>query len=190
MIVTPDARGRDQSHSVIPLRALPMWLATIDVRKVAEAVREKLTAYQLEAADALHRHFFGNPSPPATTSLVAATAITLQNAQALHQLALEQEGMRTRLASAEARAEAAETKADAALAVTNLMPGYMSLLGYCNLHRLQLTVAQMSAEGRRLCAACRLSGTHVGEVPDQRYGTVKVYPLAVLDRWREERSRP
>ena len=38
---------------MIHIDCLPMWLATIDARKVKEAIREKLARYQKEAAKVL-----------------------------------------------------------------------------------------------------------------------------------------
>jgi hypothetical protein len=58
IITVRDANGRQQQTFCIDLDTLPMWLATIDVGRVAEDVRGKLTAYQCEAADALRRYFF------------------------------------------------------------------------------------------------------------------------------------
>jgi hypothetical protein len=52
----------------IPLKALPMWLATIDAARVAPHVRPKIERYQLEAADALHAYFFGVALAPRSAS--------------------------------------------------------------------------------------------------------------------------
>lgn len=45
----------------LPLKALPMWLATIELSKVHEDHREKLEVYQVECAEALRAYFFGPP---------------------------------------------------------------------------------------------------------------------------------
>ncbi len=51
--------GDDQRRSLacIPLRALPMWLASINAGKVAPGARPMLEAYQQEAAEVLYMHF-------------------------------------------------------------------------------------------------------------------------------------
>jgi hypothetical protein len=64
--VQVDGQGRDLT--MIDLDTLPMWLATIDVRRVAEESREKLTRYQREAARVLADHFYRRvpaSTPPA-----------------------------------------------------------------------------------------------------------------------------
>ncbi|MBU0534566.1 MAG: phage antirepressor N-terminal domain-containing protein [Candidatus Omnitrophica bacterium] len=62
----PDARGRAQEHFAIPIKKVPMWLATIDASRLAnEQARVKLVRYQCEAADVLARHFMGAPKASA-----------------------------------------------------------------------------------------------------------------------------
>lgn len=62
------ADGKQYLMTFVDLDSLPMWLATIDARKVAEHVREKLALYQKEAAKVLADHFFGRraDAPPST----------------------------------------------------------------------------------------------------------------------------
>lgn len=58
--------GKTYSMAMIDLDCLPMWLATIDPRKVKEQIREKLARYQREAAKVLADHFYGRkPAQPA-----------------------------------------------------------------------------------------------------------------------------
>lgn len=76
MIVTTAGDGKNYQHAMIPLKTLPMWLATIDARKVAEHVREKLARFQQEAHDALAAHFLPAqpqvaPSPDAFAAVIA-----------------------------------------------------------------------------------------------------------------------
>lgn len=71
--------GDDQAREVfcLHLDSVPMWLATIEPSRVAEGVREKLVAYQREAARVLRDHFFGRTaaSPPVDiAAIVAAVA--------------------------------------------------------------------------------------------------------------------
>lgn len=56
LIVIPSPGG-PQLTATIPLRALPMWLAGLSAAKVKPALRPRLERFQLEAADALARHF-------------------------------------------------------------------------------------------------------------------------------------
>jgi hypothetical protein len=57
MIAVRDSAGRHQETFAIRLDSLPMWLATIDPSRVEDSVVAKLTTFQLEAHDALARHF-------------------------------------------------------------------------------------------------------------------------------------
>ena len=67
VIMTVQVPGDVQAREMlcIPLRALPMWLATIHPAKVAPEARPMLEAYQAEACDVLYRHFLATPSTAA-----------------------------------------------------------------------------------------------------------------------------
>jgi hypothetical protein len=187
MIVTPDARGREQSHSVIPLRALPMWLATIDVRKVGEGAREKLAAYQLEAADALHRHFFGRrePQPPApdVDPLLAKARLLVETIE--RQVECERRLTAAELEVSALRAEAAAAHAKASVALATLTDDtrFMSLVGFAAERKLGLTRGELAAHGKKLSAHCRSEGIAVKSVPSEVWGHVNAYPVDLLDHW-------
>lgn len=85
--------GDDQRRDIamLDLDALPMWLATIEPSRVAEDVREKLVAYQREAARVLADHFLGKrggavaipPEMTAAYEMVPALAAQLAELKAL-----------------------------------------------------------------------------------------------------------
>lgn len=67
LIVMVAADGKSRETACLDLDSLPMWLATIDVRRVRGAAREKLVVYQKEAARVLRDYFLGErpePVPP------------------------------------------------------------------------------------------------------------------------------
>jgi hypothetical protein len=65
MMIIPSAGGA-QETACLPIRSLPLWLATIHPSKVSAEVREKLIAYRSEAAEVLADHFIGpRRLPPA-----------------------------------------------------------------------------------------------------------------------------
>lgn len=64
-IVTVGSDGKQREMSFINQDAFPMWLATIDVNRVAEQARPILIAYQREAARVLREHFFPRPTDAA-----------------------------------------------------------------------------------------------------------------------------
>lgn len=78
-IIDMQIPGDDQVRGVacLPLRALPMWLATINPSKVAPEARPMLESYQREAAEVLFKHFLAPApaaplNPPGTPPDVAA----------------------------------------------------------------------------------------------------------------------
>lgn len=79
MIVTTGADGKTYEMACLPLRAIPMWLATIEPNRVKAGVREALVTFQKEAADALYRHFRSRMAPAgpglAKTSAVSPDAL-------------------------------------------------------------------------------------------------------------------
>lgn len=58
MMVTPSDGGA-QTTACLPIRSLPLWLATIHPSKVKLEAREKLIAYRRECAEVLADHFYG-----------------------------------------------------------------------------------------------------------------------------------
>lgn len=75
MNVATGPDGKNYETSCLHLDSVPMWLATIEPSRVAEGVREKLIAYQREAARVLRDHFFGRPAEPARISVEDIHAI-------------------------------------------------------------------------------------------------------------------
>ncbi len=55
-MTTPDQRGRPQEFAALPITQLAAWLFSINIRKVAPELREKVRLYQAEAVDVLYRH--------------------------------------------------------------------------------------------------------------------------------------
>lgn len=78
MICTVAEDGKARDVACIDLDALPMWLATIELRRVKPELHDKLVVYQREAARAVRDHFLGPrpvvvppPSPPKLRALPA-----------------------------------------------------------------------------------------------------------------------
>lgn len=63
VILTIPSEGGDQNMLGLPLKLLPLWLATIQPNKVPLPLRDKVIAFQEECADALAAHFFGHENP-------------------------------------------------------------------------------------------------------------------------------
>ncbi|OWK34286.1 phage antirepressor N-terminal domain-containing protein [Fimbriiglobus ruber] len=74
MILIRDARGHEQEAVMIPRERVAMWLATLDVNRVAKDKPElvkKIELYQNECADVLHAHFFGPKQEPTPSGMTA-----------------------------------------------------------------------------------------------------------------------
>jgi len=69
LITSTGSDGKSYQMSMIDIRSLPMWLATIHPNRVAEEVRPKLIRYQREAADVLADHFLGPRVPVGATTI-------------------------------------------------------------------------------------------------------------------------
>lgn len=61
--------GRMRTLSCLDLESMPIWLATIDSRKVSRDSRPKLEIFQRECAKVLRDHFFGKKEETPTTSI-------------------------------------------------------------------------------------------------------------------------
>lgn len=61
VVMTTQMPGDDQRRefTLLPLSMLNGWLFGVDVSRVREDIRHKLTCYQLECFDVLYQHFMG-----------------------------------------------------------------------------------------------------------------------------------
>lgn len=77
-IIAKPSEGGEQETTCLPVRKLPAWLASINPKKVAPELREKIELYQAECDDALWNYWMNgraerspseSPSlPPTRTS--------------------------------------------------------------------------------------------------------------------------
>ena len=192
-----DPAGRRRKTSVIDARKLPMWLGGIESKRVAPEVRQKLAAYQTEAAEVLARHFM--PSVPAAPVLPVlppdADGLTLALYAAMDN--------RIRLNATEKRVDELERKVEAAaLEARNVSSavvevqvtlsgdtGLVSLVGYCSVNKISLSRAEMAKYGGALSRQCKALGLPVKKVSSDLWGEVNAYPREVLDQWRESLQR-
>jgi hypothetical protein len=76
--------GKTRELFCVDLDTLPMWLATIAIKRVAKdkpEAREKLIAYQKECARVLRDHFFGRAPAQADLAAIAAVVSQVVSAQ-------------------------------------------------------------------------------------------------------------
>ena len=65
---------------------------------------------------------------------------------------------------------------------------YMAILGYCNLHDIRLTTAEMAKAGAACSKFCRETGVEIKPVFSEIYGKINAYPIEILDRWAASKS--
>src|SRR5690606_12423802 len=75
MMVMTGPDGKLYETSCLDLDSLPMWLATIDTRRVKGAAREKLVVYQKECARVLRAYFLGDDPDPVPPVAVSGTRV-------------------------------------------------------------------------------------------------------------------
>ena len=92
------ADGRTREMLMVDRRTLTMWLATLDEHRVAEGARDRVIAYQAEAADAINA-FFNQRALESTVNQFDVLRAAIDQIEAAHREA------------AEARAIAARTEA-------------------------------------------------------------------------------
>lgn len=58
---------------------------------------------------------------------------------------------------------------------------YYSVVGYATLKNAFLGIKKAAELGRKASALCRIRGIKTEEIPDPRFGRVKIYPSSVLE---------
>jgi len=58
---------------------------------------------------------------------------------------------------------------------------YFSILGYCNVNRIQLTFSEAIKFGKEAARLSREQNIEIREIPDERYGRVKSYKIDILN---------
>lgn len=94
--------------------------------------------------------------------------LLLQSAQLLAEMERKQLALENRIEAIEQRSE------------INGEIQHFSILGYCRNIGKQISLNEAKIYGQRCSRLCTQMGFQTGKIPDTRYGTVKTYPLNVL----------
>ena len=185
ILTTPDRQGKPQPHAMIDIESLPIWMATINARKVAEEVRPKIELFQREAKKVLADHFLGNLGYDASDQLSVVLAGLLHTRKEVLSLLREQEASRLAIEVASAKADRAIMVADAVEASYSGRTGFKTALGFAKTKGLSIQKRHLAVIGKTLSKYCRDNRIFPDRVEDERYGGVKSYPLEVLEKHEE-----
>lgn len=168
------ADGRPREMLLIDRRTMTMWLATLDERRVLESARERVVAYQREAADALDAYFNQRTAAPAMNQLDVLRA-------ALDQIEAAQRD------AAQAREIAAKT--DARLDAIEAKHDWFSALGYARHAGIANTsTPAMRRLGVQAASIAKSHGIKPEKVPHHLYGTANLLPLWIWELAAEGRE--
>lgn len=163
-VVAADGRAREML--MVDRRTLTMWLATLDERRVGEAARPRVIAYQAQAAEALDAYFNRRTAAPAMNQLDVLRA-------ALDQIEAAQRD------AAEAKAIAERT--DARLAAIEGKHDWLAALAYARINELPTHTAYLRKLGNCATRIARAHDIEPNKVQHQLFGAVNSYPVWVWD---------
>lgn len=161
------ADGKQREMVMIDRASIPMWLATIDERRVAAEARPKLIAYQREAAAALDAYFNQRAVdvPPVNQFDVLRAAID------------QIEAAQREAAEAKAIAERNEARLDS----IEGNHGWLTALGYARVKGLPTYEKFLSRFSRHAGMIARSHSIDPNKVHHPHFGTVNSYPTWVWD---------
>lgn len=162
----PSAGGVQQT-TVIDKATIPMWLATIDERRVNEAARPALIAYQREAAAALDAYFNKRTVNVPSVNQFDALRAMVDQLEAAQRTADE---ARSLAQQTEARLDAIEGKHD-----------WFSAVAYARLHQLPTSTQFLQRLGSCAARIGRSHGVEPTQVQHQLWGWVNSWPAWVWD---------
>lgn len=78
--------------------------------------------------------------------------------------------------------QALESKVNMIEAKTTTRPDYFSVMGYAVVKGVTVGLRIAASIGKKASSICKKNGFPTDEVPDPRFGRVKLYPSSVLDK--------
>jgi len=172
VILIPTDGGK-QEAICLPLRKLPGWLMTIQPTRVKPEIRDTVIAYQNECDDALWDYWSkGRAINPRAMTLGEQC---LASAQAIVAMEREQARQATALSRLEHRIDMMDGDT-----------GYMTVTAYIRNLGRRIPLSKAQSFGQKASKAAKALGVMLGNVPDERFGTVHSYPIALLHEVADE----
>lgn len=106
--------------------------------------------------------------------------IDKMESQPLSQLQILQQSVQM-LVEQERRLESVEHDVKLIKAQTSTRPEYFTIVGYASLNNISVNLKQASSLGRKAAALCKKYNMQTDEIPDPRFGQVKMYPQTILE---------
>lgn len=198
--------GKNREMVTINRKTFSMWLATLVASRIPdEAVRKRIELYQLEAVDALDRHFFGPPQTSTPSLDPRVVQVELLNSMVRAQVKARQsnhaakiDGIESDLAITAFRLKRVEADSARALLAATGEVGRYALSSWAREQGINLGPSEAKREGRIVKGLCDAAGLKTGTL---RRGNgegyaVCTYPQAILRDWlegyllRQHRNRP
>ena len=173
-----NADGGSAKRALATVNESGLYVLILNSRK-PEAKRFKrwLTSEVLPSIRKTGRYVApGAPAPAGDPTLMMLDIIREGH---LRQLATERE-----VAALGSRTAAVEARVEAAMAGDVEEVSFMSVRGYCRVHGLRFSKGAESIIGTELTRRCKARGVGVGTKPDETWGRVNIYPMAMLEEWR------
>jgi hypothetical protein len=164
-VVAADGKAREMV--MIDRASIPMWLATIDERRVSEAARPKLIALQREAADALDAYFNKRAIVAPAVNQFDVLRAAIDQIEAAQREAAEAKEI---AAVTAARLDAIEGKHD-----------WFSAIAYARLNKLPTNTDYLKKLGGCAGRIGRSHGVEPTQVQHQLWGWVNSWPAWVWD---------
>ena len=200
-VVRMNSFGKDnknRSMLCIPVSKINGWLFSINPEKVRKDLKPALEFYQEECFKVLHDYWNNKkeasekeqlpvpashqanvlPNTNDQNSLLAFDQMAMQAKQQmqiidiLKQHHLNQEKQQTQIVRLERH--------------TELIMGYRTIRGYCNIEKIKKDKAVFQALEKIAARICRKEDITVDRIPDKMYGEINSYPVAVIRRAVEE----
>ena len=168
LISVRDSAGRMQQAVALDADHVPMWLATIQVSRVAEAARPILISYQREAATALRDYFYRGVAVQAPGSQFDMLRSMVDHLEAAQRTADEAKQIASKT---DARLDAIEGRHDWYSAL-----GYARHTSYGNTSSEHLQ--KIGAQAKQIAAS---HGIEPVKVPHALYGRVNSLPAWVWE---------
>lgn len=196
---TPDERGRTQRLAMIPLDAVPMWLATIHPAKVAFEVRVKLEVYQVEAGKVLAAWFHGPISERLARMAALDRELEALRCQVARLTTLADNSAVFMNYERRKRLESDAKLADLAMTLDTVMKpfqshggDYLTVRDFCVKYAVMnepgrpIQASRYPSIGKRLTAMSAHARLPVHRAADDHGRLVGLYRLDILSAWRSD----